>query len=150
VTLVDSLVALFESAWRARPNDATGLRVSVGGRAEARVALRWQVARAPKESREECWRQYGVDREMYDRVARGSEPCSFAASDEAREPSARLSELADGVSRPVFLEEVKRAFALVRPRVGDAWLVVWRGGDEWDRQDQERFETLNPHWRPKL
>ncbi|MEZ4248251.1 MAG: hypothetical protein R3B99_08440 [Polyangiales bacterium] len=43
---------------------------------------------------------------------------------------------------------MKRAFVLVRPA---STVGSWSGaGDDWDRADQERFETLNPTWRPDL
>ncbi|MEZ4248252.1 MAG: hypothetical protein R3B99_08445 [Polyangiales bacterium] len=83
MSLVESLAALFEAAWRARPKQATGLRVSVGGRDQARVGLRYQVARTMAQSGEYCWRQYGIDQATYARIGRGHELCPFAESDEA-------------------------------------------------------------------
>lgn len=147
MSLVESLAAVFEAAWTARPKDATGLRVSVDGRDQAHVRLRYQVARVPKEPAGYLARELGFTKAIYERVCRGSEPSDAAQSDDVTGATQALKTLATGVSRAVFFEEVKRAFSAVRPRVGDSWLVVWRGG-LWDQADQERFETLNPHWRP--
>ncbi|MCA9612043.1 MAG: hypothetical protein KC586_04690 [Myxococcales bacterium] len=147
--MVESLAALFEAAWAARPKDATGLRVSVRGRDRARVILVYQIARVPKESPDHLWRQWGLDLPTIERIGRGTDPGPFAQFDPGGEFHDRLVALAEGVSRAVFFEEVKRAYALVRTRI-DAWQVVWGGTDAWAREDQERFESLNPTWHRDL